>query len=144
MSPAVKLAALVGQYAIQRLDGTHYANPQHLALDLRAAYDRIFERVDVLCPADRTDDRNANPAGRRAGDRVVRLTIEMMNNTSPFDTTGHPAVSVSVGSARGLPVGMMLVGPHFGEPEVLRAAAAYEAAVGGFPLAPSPVLGADA
>jgi amidase len=35
--------------------------------------------------------------------------------------------------ADGLPVGMMIVGRHFDDATVLRVAAAYEHAVGGFP-----------
>jgi amidase len=138
VSPAVKFAALVGQYAIQRFDGTHYAKAQNLALDLRAAYDRAFEQVDVLClPTAPMTATRTPPADAPVAD-YVRRTVEMMNNTAPFDTAGHPAISIPVVMTHGLPVGMMLVGPHFGEPAVLRCAAAYEAAVGGFPRAPTP------
>lgn len=40
--------------------------------------------------------------------------------------TGHPAMSVPCGRVNGLPVGMMLVGRHFEDDLVLRAARALE------------------
>ena len=58
------------------------------------------------------------PPGRSA----LRATI-------PFDLTGSPAISVPFRwSAEGLPIGVQLVGRHFGEPTLLRAAAALESA----------------
>lgn len=45
----------------------------------------------------------------------------------PFNLTGQPAITVPMGSgAHGLPVGLHLVGRRFGDPLVLRAAAAWE------------------
>ena len=60
----------------------------------------------------------------------------MIPNTAPIDVTGHPAVSVPAGLSDGLPVGMMIVGRHFGDATCLRVARAYENAVGGFPVPP--------
>jgi amidase len=137
VSPAVQFAALIGQYVTDRYDGTHYAKAQNLALDLRASYDRALADVDLLClPTSPMTATRTPPPDASITEYVLR-TIDMMGNTSPFDTTGHPAISVPAGTANGLPVGMMLVGRHFDEPTVLRAARAFEASVGGFPLAPS-------
>ena len=47
-------------------------------------------------------------------------------NTAPFDSTGHPALSINAGFSEGLPIGMMIVGRHFDEATVLRVAYAYE------------------
>lgn len=49
-------------------------------------------------------------------------------NTCPFNATGHPAITVPCALRDGLPVGMMLVGRHFDEPTIYRAAHAYEQA----------------
>ena len=45
----------------------------------------------------------------------------------PFNLTQQPAISVPCGLTRdGLPIGLQLVGPMFGDALVLRAARAYE------------------
>ena len=40
--------------------------------------------------------------------------------------TGHPAISIPCGKSNGLPVGLMLVGKHFEDATLLRAAHAFE------------------
>ena len=50
----------------------------------------------------------------------------MTANTSPFDVSGHPALSINAGLSEGLPIGMMIVGKHFDETSVLQAAYAFE------------------
>jgi amidase len=136
VSPSVQYTALIGQYMIERYFGTHYAKAQNLSPMLRAAYDRALGEVDLLCLPTSPMRATRLPAPDAPVAERVRRAIEMMTNTAPFDTSGHPAISVPVGVVDGLPVGMMLVGRHFDEPTVLRAARAFEAAVGGFPLAP--------
>jgi aspartyl-tRNA(Asn)/glutamyl-tRNA(Gln) amidotransferase subunit A len=47
--------------------------------------------------------------------------------TRPFNMTGQPAISVPAGRLKnGLPIGIQIVGPRFGDALVLAAAAAYE------------------
>lgn len=49
--------------------------------------------------------------------------------TSPFNLTKQPAASIPIGlNAQGLPVGMQIVGPLYGEFAILRLCQAYEAA----------------
>lgn len=138
VSPSVQYTALIGQYMIERFFGTHYAKAQNLSPVLRAAYDRALGEVDLLCMPTSPMRATRLPAPGAPVAERVRRAIDMMANTAPFDTSGHPAISVPAGLVDGLPVGMMLVGRHFDEPAVLRAAWAYEAAVGGFPMAPAP------
>ena len=56
----------------------------------------------------------------------VARALEMLSNTCPFDVTGHPAVTVPAGMSVGLPVGMMLIGRHWEDGTVLRAADAFQ------------------
>ena len=50
----------------------------------------------------------------------------MIANTAPFDITHHPAMSDPCGMSDGLPVSLMLVGRHFDEQTIYRAAHAFE------------------
>jgi amidase len=52
----------------------------------------------------------------------------MLENTCPFDVTGHPAMAVPCGMGGGLPISMMLVGKSFDEKTIYRAAHAFEQA----------------
>ena len=49
----------------------------------------------------------------------------MMNNTSPFNATGHPEMNVACGMWNGLPMGPMLIGRKGDDGTVLRAADAF-------------------
>ena len=50
--------------------------------------------------------------------------------------TGHPALSLPLAEADGLPVGVMLVGRHFDDARLLSTAAVCEQALGWAPPAP--------
>jgi aspartyl-tRNA(Asn)/glutamyl-tRNA(Gln) amidotransferase subunit A len=51
------------------------------------------------------------------------------SNTAPFDVYGIPALTLPCGfSASGLPVGLMIAGPHFSEGKVLALAYAFQQA----------------
>jgi aspartyl-tRNA(Asn)/glutamyl-tRNA(Gln) amidotransferase subunit A len=57
--------------------------------------------------------------------------------TYPFNMTQQPAASIPCGlTDGGLPAGLQIVGPRYGEAKVLRAARAFEAARPSFPLPP--------
>ena len=59
-------------------------------------------------------------------EEYVARAFEMVPNTSPFDVTGHPAMTVPCGMSEGLPVGMMLIGRRGEDTTVLRAADAFQ------------------
>ena len=64
--------------------------------------------------------RDADPA------TVLGLAFAPLSNTMAFNNTHHPALSVPCAMSEGLPVGMMLVGRHFEESMLYRAAFAFE------------------
>jgi amidase len=66
------------------------------------------------------------PGPDATAEEAVTAGLDMEGNTAPFDASGHPAITVPCGLCRGLPVGLMFVGPHFAEKNVLRAASAFE------------------
>lgn len=98
---------------------------------LRAAFARLFDRVDVLLTP--VSAGSPLPIG---DERTVHLGREIdfrelvMSYTVPQDLAGLPACAVRVGFDRlGVPVGVQLTGPPWSEGRVLRAAQAlFEAA----------------
>src|SRR5690606_32213786 len=64
------------------------------------------------------------PAGHEG-----RSLISWSYYTYPFNLTGQPAASIPAGrTASGMPVGLQIVAPLYGECELLCAAAAFEQA----------------
>ena len=92
--------------------------------ELVAAVEEAFRGVDLLLCASSMD-----PACRVDDPDEVDRTRPRQART-PFNVTGHPAVSVMCGISRaeGLPLGLQLVAPAFAEATLLRAAAGYERA----------------
>jgi amidase len=121
----VKLVALLGQYMSDRYNGHYYAKAQNLSRTLRARYDAVLADADVLVMPTlpmRAMEIPENPDLAT----FMRSALGMLHNTCPYDITGHPAITVPCGESDGLPIGMMLVGKHFDENSILRAAHAYE------------------
>jgi Asp-tRNA(Asn)/Glu-tRNA(Gln) amidotransferase A subunit family amidase len=59
----------------------------------------------------------------------VQQACGNMDNTAPYNATGHPALTINAGFSSTephLPIGMMLVGRQFDDVTVLRLAHAYE------------------
>jgi amidase len=136
LSVTVKLVTLLGEYMQTRYGGRYYAKARNLSANLSLAYEEALARFDVLVMP--TTPMKATPLpGPDAGkEEIVVRALEMINNTCPFDVTGHPAMSVPCAVSDGLPVGMMLIGRHWGEATVLRVARACETS-----FAPRVVLG---
>jgi len=126
LSETVKLVILLGQYMQDNYHGRYYAKAQNLARVLREAYDEAFKNVDLLVMPTLPLKATLLPAANASREDYVARALEMIANTCPFDVTGHPAVSVPVGMSTGLPVGMMLVGRHWEDGAVLRAADAFQ------------------
>lgn len=61
---------------------------------------------------------------------VHKNALSMTGNTMPFNSTGHPALTINAGFSPagegGLPIGMMIVGKKFDEVTVLQVARAFE------------------
>ncbi len=53
---------------------------------------------------------------------ILKESWKMLNNTCPFDITGHPAISVPCGEYDNKPVGLMVVDKHFEEGTVFQVA----------------------
>jgi amidase len=129
LSDTVKLVLFVGEYMNRYYHNRYYAKAQNLRPLLRRAYDDVLGQYDLLLmPTTPMKAQPLPPADCSHADCVARA-LEMINNTCPFDASGHPAMSVPCGMIDGLPVGMMLIGRKFDEATILRASYAFESAV---------------
>ncbi|CAK7204212.1 hypothetical protein SEUCBS139899_006966 [Sporothrix eucalyptigena] len=133
------------------LPGTAQRKAHRHILQLRAAYDAALNDYDVFvtptAPAvapplpDMTD---AKINGQSTVERMLRITAGSINNTAPFNASGHPALSIPCGwatSTRGdcmLPVGMQIIGRRFNDMGVLKAARVFELGGGGLGPRPQP------
>ncbi len=136
--PSAKILALMGQHLHQRYHGQHYAKAQNAGRVLRRAYDRALSEFDLLVmPTIPFLPPPLSPTPLPIEDKIRRAN-EPLFNTAPFNITGHPALSLNAGFARGLPVGLMMVGRHWQEKPLLEAAHALETALAPT-LAPPPL-----
>ncbi|HEX6024277.1 MAG TPA: amidase [Solirubrobacter sp.] len=128
-SPTVKLTALLGTYLSEDYNHHYYAKARNLGRRLEAEYAAALERFDVLLLP--TTPMKAREIPVDGGiPEILAAALGNLNNTSPFDVTGNPALSVPCGTSDGLPVGAMFVGRHFDDATVLRAGHAYQSVSG--------------
>lgn len=126
MPIGMKLVLLLGEYVHNRYGMSYYAKGQNLARSLRAAYEDAFKQVDVLLMPTLPFTAPAMPDGKLSTYGFLSIFANMIHNTGPFNLTGHPALTVPCGNHEGLPIGMQLVGRHFDDGVLLRAAYTYE------------------
>ncbi|MFB6221538.1 MAG: amidase [Halolamina sp.] len=118
--PSVKFTLLMGAYTSQQYHSKYYAEAMNLRAELTAAYDDLLEEYDVAAMP--TTPMRAHEYKPDAdiyewfADAWTNLA-----NTSAFNITGHPSISVPVEPADGLPVGLMLTGAQFDDATVLDA-----------------------
>ena len=123
----LKLALLVGAYANEAYHSRYYADGMNLTVELTERYDALLNDHDLLAMP--TTIRTA-PEREPELDQYDRMREDkVVANTTAFNRTGHPAISVPVGEVDGLPVGLMLVGSRFDDATVLDAAETLESAL---------------
>jgi aspartyl-tRNA(Asn)/glutamyl-tRNA(Gln) amidotransferase subunit A len=90
---------------------------------------KVFENADVFItpttpvPPPTIAELKENP------DQLRPAEILLLRNTRPVNVWGLPAISVPCGfTSGGLPIGLQIVGPHWGEALILQLAQSYEQA----------------
>src|SRR5439155_8426129 len=127
LPPSLKLSMLTGHYLSQQYAGLYYARAQNLNRSLRAAYDEVLSRYDLLLMPATPMKAAPIPSADTPLAELIRMSVAPLANTMQFNCSGHPAVPVPCGDSDGLPIGMMLIGKHYQEASIYRAAAAFEA-----------------
>jgi amidase len=128
LSPSLKVSMMAGEYFIKNYRGHFYAKAQNLSRVLAKAYDDALSRYDLLLWPTLPMKATPLPPANASLKLYVQRALEMLGNTCPLDVTGHPAMSVPCGMSNGLPIGMQLVGKHWDESTIYRAAHAFEQA----------------
>ncbi len=127
LAHTIKIMALFGRDVIDRYGGAYYAKAMNLRRNLTAAYDAALARYDLLLMPTLPLKATKLPPPDAGPEEITARSWEVIGNTCPFDVTGHPAMTLPCGTSDGLPVGLMLIGRHFDEATIYRAAAALEA-----------------
>jgi amidase len=131
LSPTLKVTMLMGQYMLNQHQGQYYAKAQNLVRSMIAAYDAALAEYDLLLMPTVPIKATKIPGPDASIAESVARGLEMIGNTAPFDATGHPAIAIPCGESEGLPVSMMLIGKHWDEMTIYRAASAFEKAFDG-------------
>lgn len=123
--PNLKLVILAASYLAERYQSHYYAKAQNLRRVLGSAYDCALNEVDLLAMPTVPQKAISFDCVRELQDDLF-VSLNMIQNTCPFNLTGHPAISVPCGLVEGLPIGIMLAGPRWEDAAVLQAARAFE------------------
>lgn len=129
LSPQFKAIVMCGTMLRDEYFNTTYAYAMRRRDEIRAAFDAQLENVDAfVMPTLPWPAYEMDPT--LPIDEWVLRGWAMITNTTTFNMTGHPALTIPTSKVNGLPVGTQLVGPQFSDGELLRIAAAYENAFG--------------
>ncbi len=112
---------MLGTYALSAgYFDAYYVKAQKVRALIRQDFDRAFEHCDVI--AGPTSPTVAFKLGEKSDDPLAMYLSDIY--TVPVNLAGVPAISVpvGVGSQSGLPVGLQLIGPMWGERAILNAA----------------------
>ncbi len=126
--PEVKRRILLGTFALASgYYEAYYGRAMRVRRLLEADFDRAFAKVDVIvCPS------IPGPAfrlGERTDDPLTMYLSDVF--TVPASLAGLPAISIPSRLTRGgLPLGIQVLGPRFGEDAVFAAASVFEARAG--------------
>lgn len=124
----VKRRIMIGAFV---LSSGYYEAFYNKALKVRAiinrGFQKAFEKYDILLGP--TAPTTAPRLGESLRDPLKMYLADIY--TVSVNLAGLPAISLPCGrDGAGLPIGLQLIGKHFGEKDILRAAYSYEQAVG--------------
>ncbi|KAI1749707.1 putative amidase [Xylaria castorea] len=128
---------LVYLWAKERYGPKLHARCTNLVKAINDAYDLALKDVDVLITptVPGPPPRLPTPSHSEGLLKFLDITSSILSNTAPFNSTGHPAISLPVGFSPAredpsvkLPVGMQIIGRKYRDVDCLKVAAAWEKA----------------
>jgi aspartyl-tRNA(Asn)/glutamyl-tRNA(Gln) amidotransferase subunit A len=85
--------------------------------EARRAIATLFSKVDLLVTPTTAVPPSTIEEALHLG---IELDLKLIRNTAPFNVYGLPTISIPCGfTSSGLPIGMQISGPHFGDGKVL-------------------------
>lgn len=127
----VKRRIMLGTYALSSgYYDAYYKKAQQARTLIKQDFDQVLANYDVIIGP--TAPTPAFELGVQNDDPVTMYANDIL--TIPINLAGVPAISVPAGLVDGLPVGLQIIGKHFDEATIYRAAHAFELATGGFAL----------
>ncbi len=120
----VKRRMMIGAFV---LSSGYYDAYYNKALKVKAlikeGFDKAFQKYDVILGP--TAPSTAPKLGESLSDPLKMYLGDIY--TVSVNLAGLPAISLPCGTdSKGLPIGMQLIGRHFGEKDIIRAAYSYE------------------
>ncbi|MGI3187152.1 amidase [Nioella aestuarii] len=125
LSHSLKACMFVGEHFQRQYRGRFYGKGQNIMRLCNERYMAALKRYDLLLMPTLPIKPQPHPPADCSLSLYVQRAFEMVPNTAPFNG-GLPAMSIPCGLSEGLPIGMMLVGPHYGEMKIYQAADAFE------------------
>jgi len=129
--PEVKRRIMLGTYALSAgYYDAYYLRAQKVRALIARDFSQAFEQVDAIITP--TTPTAAFKLGEKTSDPLQMYLADIYTVTGSL--AGIPGMSVPCGQTKaGLPVGMQIVGSHFGEARILQLAHSFEVA-GGFTM----------
>ncbi|HVE72703.1 MAG TPA: Asp-tRNA(Asn)/Glu-tRNA(Gln) amidotransferase subunit GatA [Thermoanaerobaculia bacterium] len=123
--PEVKRRIMLGTFALSSgYYDAYYGRAQAVRAKMRHDFARAFERCDFLITP--TTPEAPFRIGEKSEDPLSMYLSDIF--TAPANLVGIPALAVPSGfDLRGLPLSLQIMGRHFEERAIFRAAAFYEA-----------------
>lgn len=119
----VKRRILLGTYALSAgYHDKYYLKALKVRTLIKQDFELAFKDVDVLITP--TMPYPAFRLGEKVDDPLSLYLADV--DTVPINLAGVPSISVPCGFSGGLPIGMQIIGKHFDETAILRAAYTFE------------------
>ncbi|MGD0038269.1 MAG: Asp-tRNA(Asn)/Glu-tRNA(Gln) amidotransferase subunit GatA [Bacteroidota bacterium] len=116
----VKRRIMLGTYVLSAgYYDAYYRKAQQVRRLIKEDFDKAFSRVDCMIAP--TSPSTSFKAGDKMDDPLQMYLSDIY--TTSINLAGIPGISIPCGEDhQGLPIGMQILGPQFGEPTILRAA----------------------
>ena len=120
----VKRRIILGTYVLSSgYYDAYYKKAQKVRTIIRKKFEKLFEKYDILLTP--TSPTVAYEIGTKSNNPLEMYLADLCTVT--VNIAGLPGISIPCGlDSKGMPIGMQLIGKHFDEETILRAAYTFE------------------